>query len=66
MRLLMTKIKKILHVLRTPSFASLGSLVIGGFVAGIIFWGGFNTAMEATNTETFYIPGTHSLSFRGS
>ena len=25
------------------------------FVAGIIFWGGFNTAMEATNTEQFCI-----------
>ena len=27
----------------------------GGFVAGIIFWGGFNWAMEITNTETFCI-----------
>jgi len=26
-----------------------------GVVLGIIFWGGFNTAMEATNTETFCI-----------
>lgn len=25
------------------------------FVAGIIFWGGFNTAMEATNNEEFCI-----------
>ena len=25
------------------------------FVAGILFWGGFNTAMEATNTMTFCI-----------
>lgn len=25
------------------------------FVAGIVFWGGFNTAMEATNTEAFCI-----------
>ena len=25
------------------------------FIAGIIFWGGFNTAMEATNTEKFCI-----------
>ncbi len=24
-----------------------------GFVAGVIFWGGFNTALEATNTEAF-------------
>lgn len=28
---------------------------IGAFVAGIIFWGGFNTAMEATNTLEFCI-----------
>ena len=25
------------------------------FVLGIVFWGGFNTALEATNTETFCI-----------
>jgi len=25
------------------------------FAAGIVFWGGFNTAMELTNTETFCI-----------
>jgi cytochrome c-type protein NapC len=30
-------------------------LLLIGVVAGIIFWGGFNTAMEATNTETFCI-----------
>jgi len=27
----------------------------GGMIAGIIFWGGFNTAMEATNTLDFCI-----------
>jgi cytochrome c-type protein NapC len=32
---------------------SLGFLTMGGFVMGIIFWGGFNTAMEFTNTEVF-------------
>ena len=32
---------------------SLMFLTLGGFVAGIVFWGGFNTALEATNTETF-------------
>jgi len=26
-----------------------------GFVLGVIFWGGFNTAMEATNQESFCI-----------
>ena len=38
----------------SPSkFFSLGFLTIGGFVAGIVFWGGFNTALEVTNTEAF-------------
>jgi cytochrome c-type protein NapC len=31
------------------------ALVLIGAVAGIIFWGGFNTAMEATNTMGFCI-----------
>jgi cytochrome c-type protein NapC len=31
------------------------TLLLIGVVAGIILWGGFNTAMEATNTETFCI-----------
>lgn len=48
---------KILHYWRTVSspskFYSLGFLSIGGFVMGVIFWGGFNTAMEFTNSETF-------------
>jgi cytochrome c-type protein NapC len=40
--------------LRSPSARySLLTLLGGGFVAGIIFWGGFNTAMEATNTLEF-------------
>lgn len=34
---------------------SLGVLTMGGFIAGIIFWGGFNTALEATNTEEFCV-----------
>ena len=42
--------------LRKPSaYYSLGFLVLGGFIAGIIFWGGFNTALELTNTEEFCI-----------
>lgn len=43
-------------VLRKPSSVfSLGALVFAGFVAGIIFWGGFNTVLELTNTEQFCI-----------
>lgn len=40
--------------LRRPSLTySLGGLLIVGFALGVLFWGGFNTAMEATNTEGF-------------
>ncbi|MDP5218901.1 pentaheme c-type cytochrome TorC [Ruegeria sp. 2205SS24-7] len=38
-----------------PATISLGVLTFGGFITGIIFWGGFNTAMEFTNTEDFCI-----------
>ncbi|MGI9222326.1 MAG: cytochrome c3 family protein [Woeseiaceae bacterium] len=34
---------------------SIGALTVGGFIAGVIFWGGFNTALEVTNTEEFCI-----------
>jgi cytochrome c-type protein NapC len=42
--------------LRKPSAKySLLALLTVGFFGGIIFWGGFNTAMEATNTLDFCI-----------
>lgn len=42
--------------LRRPSTRySFGGLLLVGFVVGVFFWGGFNTAMEATNTEKFCI-----------
>ena len=48
-------------VLRRPSSVfALGTLVLSGFVAGIIFWGGFNTALELTNTEKF-CTGCHEM-----
>ena len=31
------------------------TVVFIGFIGGVIFWGGFNTALEATNTESFCI-----------
>ena len=44
------------RVFRSPSVhLSLGFLTMGGFIAGVIFWGGFNTTLEATNTEKFCI-----------
>ena len=53
---MISKIKIVWETLKKPSaYYSLGFLVIGGFIAGIIFWGGFNTALEATNTEEFCI-----------
>ena len=43
-------------MLKKPSVKySMGGLLGAGFVAGIIFWGGFNTALEVTNTEQFCI-----------
>ena len=42
--------------LRRPSAKySLLTLLTIGFFSGIFFWGGFNTAMEATNTFPFCI-----------
>ncbi len=42
--------------LKRPStkYSLLGLLSVG-FIAGIFFWGGFNTVMEATNTLDFCI-----------
>jgi cytochrome c-type protein NapC len=36
-------------------YLSLGFLTLGGFVAGVAFWGAFNTVLEATNTERFCV-----------
>lgn len=44
------------RVLRSPSARySLLTLLVVGFVGGIVFWGGFNTVLEATNTLEFCI-----------
>ena len=55
------------NTITKPSFWSrrliLGTTVSGAiifFIVGIIFWGGFNTAMEATNTTEFCI-GCHEM-----
>jgi nitrate/TMAO reductase-like tetraheme cytochrome c subunit len=39
---------------RPRGWAAAALLLVGG-VAGVIFWGGFNTAMEVTNTMSFCI-----------
>jgi len=47
-------LKRCWRSLRQPSAKySLLSLLLIGFFFGIFFWGGFNTAMEATNTLEF-------------
>ncbi|WP_233802227.1 NapC/NirT family cytochrome c [Paraburkholderia sp. HP33-1] len=47
-------------ITRPSVYFSLGFLTLGGFVAGVVFWGAFNTAMEWTNTEAFCI-GCHEM-----
>lgn len=42
--------------IRRPSLRySLGTLMAVGIVVGVVGWGGFNWALEITNTETFCI-----------
>ncbi|QDZ28523.1 NapC/NirT family cytochrome c [Noviherbaspirillum sp. UKPF54] len=54
-------IRRYWHILRRPSaHLSFGLLTIGAFIAGILFWGGFNTALEAANTEQF-CTGCHEM-----
>ncbi|AJR00032.1 NapC family cytochrome c-type protein [Hafnia paralvei ATCC 29927] len=48
-------IRRVWQWWRRPSRLALGTLLLLGFVAGIIFWGGFNTGMEMANTEKFCI-----------
>lgn len=49
-------LKKLCQVFCRPSARfSLLTLLGGGFIAGVIFLGGFNTVLSATNTEAFCI-----------
>lgn len=49
-------LKRAWNFLKRPSAKySLLTLTVVGFFAGIIFWGGFHTALEATNTLGFCI-----------
>lgn len=47
-------------ITRPSVYFSLGFLTLGGFIAGVVFWGAFNTAMELTNTEAF-CTGCHEM-----
>ncbi|MCB8746305.1 pentaheme c-type cytochrome TorC [Rhodoferax sp. U2-2l] len=51
----MTKLFRFIRqlFLRPSMKIGLGVLVTGGFMAGILSWQGFNTAMELTNKEEF-------------
>ena len=42
-------------IARPSARYSLGTLMIAGGIGGILFWGGFNWAMELSNTETFCV-----------
>ena len=54
-------LKRCWTALRNPSAKySLLALLAIGFFGGILFWGGFNTAMEATNQLDFCI-GCHEM-----
>jgi len=49
----MNMLKKIWQILKSPTSAGVGVVVALGFFGGVIFWGGFNTSLEMTNTEEF-------------
>jgi cytochrome c-type protein NapC len=55
------RIRRLWQALRQPSSShSVFFLTVVGIVIGIIFWGGFHTVVEATNTEKFCI-GCHEM-----
>lgn len=45
---------------KPAKYLTLGTISLSAFLMGIIFWGGFNTALEMTNTEAFCIS-CHSM-----
>ena len=54
-------LKRTWTLLKRPSAKySLLTLLVVGFFSGILFWGGFNTGMEATNQLKFCI-GCHEM-----
>lgn len=56
-----SKLSRIWKALSQPTAKySLLALLVTGFFGGIIFWGAFNTGMEATNTLEFCI-GCHEM-----
>lgn len=61
MRKLLRTALLVWNIARRPSVTlSLGFLTLGGFAAGVAFWGAFNTALEFANTEEF-CTGCHEM-----
>lgn len=57
------RIKRLWRWFASPSKTrALGTLMVGGFALGIMFWGGFNWAVDATNTEKFCVS-CHSMTY---
>jgi len=48
-------LKRYWLLLKRPSTIAMGLILSFGFISGVVFWGGFNTALELTNTEPFCI-----------
>jgi len=49
----MKLISKFWRKLCKPSKAAVGTALGMGFIGGMLFWGAFNTGMEASNSEAF-------------
>ena len=48
--------RRLWDALVTPSTVlATGTLLLMGFLVGVLFWGGFNTAVEVTNRQDFCI-----------
>lgn len=54
-----SRIGEALALLRRPTFVTSALVLIGG-IGGVLFWGAFNTAMEATNSLAF-CTGCHEM-----
>ena len=53
MKLIPDFLKRYWYILSHPTKLAMGIVLAFGFIAGVIFWGGFNTGMEVTSTEAF-------------
>jgi len=55
-----SRLARLGNFLLRPSTFSLAAVVAIGMISGLVFWGGFNTGMEATNTLAF-CTGCHEM-----